>query len=78
MSYMRNTNTFPSARCVPVSTAEKHETQVLDRDLALSSSQEWADDLLSDVPVYLIIGHLSRMRGAQWEGAGQLNTKRCK
>ena len=75
---MRNTNTFPSARCVPVSTTEKHETHVMDGDPALYSSQEWADSLLLDIPAYLIVGHLSRLRGAQWEGAGQLNTKRCK
>ena len=75
---MRNTNTFPSARCVPVSTTETPETHVTDRDLGLYSSQEWADNLLADVPAYLIIGHLARMRGAQWDGAGQLNTRRCK
>lgn len=75
---MRNTNTFPSSRCVPASTAETPETQVTDRDFGLSTSQEWADNLLCDIPAYLIIGHLSRMRGAQWQGAGQLNTKRCK
>ena len=75
---MRNTNTFPSARCAPVSTAEKRETQDTDRDLGLYSSQEWVDNLLCDIPAYLIIGHLSRMRGAQWLDAGQLNTRRCK
>ena len=75
---MRNTNTFPSARCVPVSTAEKHETQVTDSIYGLSSSQEWADNLLSDIPAYLIVGHLARLRGAQWDGAGQLNTRRVK
>ena len=75
---MRNTNTFPSARCVPVYTPETLETHVTGKDLGVYSSQEWADNLLCDIPAYLIIGHLSRMRGAQWEGAGQLNTKRCK
>ena len=75
---MRNTNTFPSARCVPASTTEKRETQVTDRDLGLYSSQEWADSLLCDIPAYLIVGHLARLRGAQWDGAGQLNTRRVK
>ena len=75
---MRKTNTFPTARCVPVSTAEKRETQDRDSDLGLFSSQEWADSLLCDIPAYLIVGHLARLRGAQWDGAGQLNTRRCK
>ena len=74
---MRKTNTFPSARCVPVSTAEKRETHDQDRDLGLLSSQEWADSLLSDLPTYLIIGHLCRIRGAQWMDAGLMNTKGC-
>ena len=75
---MRNTNTFPSARCVPVSITEKHETQVTDSVYGSSSSQEWADSLLLDIPAYLIVGHLARLRGAQWDGAGQLNTRRVK
>ena len=75
---MRKTNTFPSARCVPASTAEMRETQVIDSDLGFLSSQEWADSLLLDIPAYLIVGHLARLRGAQWDGAGQLNTRRVK
>ena len=75
---MRNTNTFPSSRCVPVSTTGTPETQVTDRVSGLSSSQEWADSLLLDIPAYLIVGHLARLRGAQWDGAGQLNTRRVK
>ena len=54
------------------------ETQVTDSVCGLSSSQEWADSLLLDVPAYLIVGHLARLRGAQWDGAGQLNTRRVK
>lgn len=75
---MRNTNTFPSARCVPVSTAGHRENPVQDSVFGPSSSQQWADDLLSDIPAYLIVGHLARLRGAQWDGAGQLNTRRVK
>ena len=75
---MRNTNTFPTARCVPVSITEKHETHLSDSVFGSSSSQQWADDLLSDIPAYLIVGHLARLRGAQWDGAGQLNTRRVK
>ena len=75
---MRKTNTFPTASCVTVSTADRHENPVDDRDLGLLSSQEWADNLLSDIPSYLIIGHLCRVRGAQWMGAGELSTRRCK
>ena len=75
---MRNTNTFPSARCVPASIAEKRETLVTDSVYGFSSSQEWVDSLLCDIPAYLIVGHLARLRGAQWIEAGQLNTRRVK
>jgi hypothetical protein len=72
-----NGNPFPVRSCVPVSTADHHETPVVDWDPALSSSQEWADDLLSDIPTYLILGHLTRLRGASWSEAGVMNVRRA-
>ena len=72
-----NGNPFPVRSCVPVSTAEKQDNPVVDWDLGPNSSQEWADDLLSDVPTYLILGHLARMRGADWIEAGVLNVRRA-
>ena len=44
-----NGNPFPVRSCVPVSTTETSETQLSDCFLAPSSSQEWADDLLSEI-----------------------------
>ena len=72
-----NGNPFPVRSCVPASTAETSETHVSDDILAPSSSQEWADDLLSDIPTYLIIGHLTRLRGATWNQAGVMNVRRA-
>ena len=72
-----NGNPFPVRSCVPVSTAETSETRVVDLDLAPFSSQEWADDLLSDIPTYLILGHLTRLRGASWDQAGVMNVRRA-
>lgn len=50
---------------------------MVDWDVAPSSSQEWADDLLSEVPTYLILGHLTRLRGASWDQAGVMNVRRA-
>ena len=72
-----NGNPFPVRSCVPVSTAETFETHVPDEHLAPSSSQEWADDLLSEIPTYLILGHLTRVRGASWEQTGVMNVRRA-
>ena len=72
-----NGNPFPVRSCVPVSTAEEQDIPVVDWDLGPNSSQEWADDLLSDVPTYLILGHLARQRGAAWIEAGVLNVRRA-
>jgi hypothetical protein len=72
-----NGNPFPVRSCVPVSTAEEPQIPVVDWDLGPSSSQEWADDLLSEIPTYLILGHLTRIRGAQWEQAGVMNVRRA-
>ena len=72
-----NGNPFPVRSCVPASTAETSETHVSDEDLAFLSSREWADDLLSEIPTYLILGHLTRMRGARWEQAGVMNVRRA-
>ena len=72
-----NGNPFPVRSCVPVSTAETSETHVPDEHLVLSSSQEWADDLLSEIPTYLILGHLTRLRGATWNQAGVMNVRRA-
>ena len=71
-----NGNPFPVRSCVPVSTAETSETHVSESDLGPNSSQEWADDLLSEVPTYLILGHLTRTRGAVWQEAGVMNVAR--
>lgn len=68
---------FPVRACVPVSTAETSKTHVLDDDLGPHSSQEWADNLLSEVPTYLILGHLTRLRGATWNKAGVMNVRRA-
>ena len=67
-----NGNPFPVRACASVSTAEKQHIPVVARDLEPSSSQEWADTLLSDVPLYLILGHLTRVHGFRWEGNGVL------
>jgi len=72
-----NGNPFPSRSCVPVSTAGKRKNPVVDWDLGPDSSQEWADDLLSEVPTYLILGHLTRLRGASWDQAGVMNVRRA-
>lgn len=72
-----NGNPFPVRSCVPVSTADQREIPVVDWDVAPSSSQEWADDLLSEVPTYLILGHLTRLRGASWDQAGVMNVRRA-
>jgi len=72
-----NGNPFPVRSCVPVSTAGKQENSVVDWDLGPNSSQEWADDLLSEVPTYLILGHLTRLRGASWDQAGVMNVRRA-
>lgn len=72
-----NGNPFPVRFCVPVSTTETSETHVSESDSGPHSSQEWADDLLSDVPTYLIIGHLTRLRGATWDQAGVMNVRRA-
>lgn len=72
-----NRTSFPGCSRVPVSTTETSETHFLDIDLAPCSSQEWADDLLSDIPTYLILGHLTRMRGASWDQAGVMNVRRA-
>ena len=72
-----NGNPFPVRSCVPVSTTETSETHVSDDHLAPSSSQEWADDLLSEIPTYLILGHLTRIRGASWDQAGVMNVRRA-
>lgn len=73
-----NGKPFPGCGCASVSTAETSETQVLDKDLGAHSSQEWADSLLSDVPLYLILGHLTRVRGCNWLRAGVLTTHWCR
>ena len=72
-----NRTSFPGCSRVPVSTAETSETHLLDSDFGPLSSQEWADDLLSDIPTYLILGHLTRMRGASWDQAGVMNVRRA-
>ena len=72
-----NGNPFPVRSCVPLSTTETSETHLVDWDPAPSSSQEWADDLLSDIPAYLILGHLTRLRGASWDQAGVMNVRRA-
>ena len=72
-----NGNPFPVRSCVPVSTAETSETHVSDRAYGPHSSQEWADDLLSEIPTYLILGHLTRIRGASWDQAGVMNVRRA-
>ena len=69
-----NGNPFPVRACAPVSTAEKQHIPVVARDLEPSSSQEWADNLLEEIPTYLILGHLARLRGFRWEGNGLLRT----
>ena len=73
-----NGNPFPVRSCVPVSTADHFETPVREGDFTEAKSSNWADDLLLDIPAYLIIGHLSRLRGARWNEAGILNVKRAK
>ena len=50
---------------------------MVDWDLGPTSSQEWADDLLLEIPTYLILGHLTRMRGASWDKAGVMNVRRA-
>ena len=72
-----NGNPFPVRSCVPVSTTETSETHVPDNDFAAHSSQEWADDLLAPIPTYLILGHLTRIRGASWDQAGVMNVRRA-
>lgn len=72
-----NGNPFPVRSCVPVSTTETCETHVPGSDLGPHSSIEWADDLLSEIPTYLILGHLTRVRGASWEQAGVMNVRRA-
>jgi len=72
-----NGNPFPVRSCVPVSTAETFETHVSGEDFGPHSSQEWADNLLSEVPTYLILGHLTRLRGATWNQAGVMNVRRA-
>ena len=73
-----NGKPFPVRSCASVSTAETFETHVSDGDLSAPSSQEWADSLLSDVPLYLILGHLTRVRGCHWLRAGVLMTRWCR
>lgn len=73
-----NGNPFPVRSCVPVSTADQLETPAVDRSFVESQSSNWADDLLSDIPAYLILGHLSRLRGAVWNQAGVLDVRRAK
>ena len=72
-----NGNPFPVRSCVPVSTADQHEIPVSDWDVAPSASAQWADDLLTDIPAYLILGHLARMRGCVWNQAGVLDVRRA-
>ena len=72
-----NGNPFPVRSCVPVSTTETSETHVSEVDLGPLSSQEWADDSLSEIPTYLILGHLTRVRGASWDQAGVMNVRRA-
>jgi len=72
-----NRTSFPGCSRVPVSTTETSETHFSDRDFGPHSSQEWADDLLSEIPTYLILGHLTRIRGASWDQAGVMNVRRA-
>ena len=73
-----NGNPFPVRSCVPASTADHYETPVDDWSLPASASTQWADELLTDVPAYLILGHLARLRGAVWNQAGVLDVRRAK
>ena len=63
-----NANPFPVRACAPVSTADNPHIPVVARDLEPSSSQEWGDSLLEEIPLYLILGHLTRVHGFRWEG----------
>ena len=72
-----NGNPFPVRSCVPASTADQDETPVVDTSFPASASAAWADELLNDVPAYLILGHLARLRGAVWNQAGVLDVRRA-
>ena len=71
-----NGNPFPVRSCVPVSTTETSESHVTDADYGAQTSQQWADELLAPIPTYLILGHLTRIRGASWDQAGVMNVRR--